>query len=193
MLALLLLASFQSVDTVRYEVSYPNAVHHEAEISVTIEAAGRDTVEFRMSRSSPGRYALHEFAKNVYSVSAVNGAGRRLPIIRDNPSSWRVTGHDGTVKFNYTLFADRAGGTYTGIDATHAHMNIPATFMWVPGSEQSPVRVSFSVPEGSRWRAATQLIPLQQAMAFAAPDLQYFMDSPTELSDQLLELALELV
>ena len=29
-----------------------------------------------MSRTSPGRYALHEFAKNVYAVSAEDGTGR---------------------------------------------------------------------------------------------------------------------
>ena len=59
-----------------YRASFENAAHHEARIT----ASFRDLVEgpfvFRMSRSSPGRYALHEFAKNVYDVSAVDGAGR---------------------------------------------------------------------------------------------------------------------
>ena len=31
-----------------------------------------------MSRASPGRYAVHEFAKNVYDVHASNGQGLEL-------------------------------------------------------------------------------------------------------------------
>ncbi len=186
MLVLALLATFQSADTVRYEAAFPNAPHHEAEITITVPARGLDTVEVRMSRSSPGRYALHEFAKNVYNVRAVDGAGRRLAIIRDTPYGWRVTGHDGTVRVSYTLFADRAGGTYTGIDATHAHMNMPATFAWVPGTEHLPIRVDFDVPSSWGWRAATQLLRTDTAMRFTAPHLQYFFDSPTELSDQMV-------
>jgi predicted metalloprotease with PDZ domain len=35
----------------------------------------------RMSRSSPGRYALHEFAKNVYEVRAYDSGERPLAIM----------------------------------------------------------------------------------------------------------------
>ena len=31
-----------------------------------------------MSRSSPGRYSLHDFAKNVYDVHAFDGDGHEL-------------------------------------------------------------------------------------------------------------------
>ena len=51
---------------VRYEFSAPNAVHHEAEISLSVSGLPAGPVLFRMSRSSPGRYATHEFGKNVY-------------------------------------------------------------------------------------------------------------------------------
>ena len=33
-----------------------------------------------MSRSSPGRYSLHDFAKNVYDVHAFGADGRELAI-----------------------------------------------------------------------------------------------------------------
>jgi predicted metalloprotease with PDZ domain len=165
-----------------YEVSFENAVHHEARISVTYRAVGKEPLELRMARSSPGRYAIHEFAKNVYDVSAVDGAGRTLKIGRTDPYSWSVAGHDGTVKATYTLFADRADGTYSQIDETHAHLNIPATFMWARGFDARPIEVTFRI--GDRpWKAATQLAAGGAPMSFRAPNLQYFMDSPTELSD----------
>ena len=165
---------------VRYEVAFPNAVHHEARITVSFEGVPAGPLELRMSRSSPGRYALHEFAKNVYSVEAVNGAGSPLRITRPDPHQWNVEGHDGTVRVTYTLFGDRVDGTYSAIDATHAHLNMPATFMWARGLGERPVSVRFILPD-TAWRIATQLLPGGDPSTFRAPNFQYFMDSPTEI------------
>ena len=56
---------------VAYDIAFPNAVHNEAEITATFSGVPTDTLEVRMSRTSPGRYALHEFAKNIYDVREV--------------------------------------------------------------------------------------------------------------------------
>lgn len=176
---LLAVAAALPADTVRYEIAFPNREHHEAEVIVTFPAAGHDTLEIRMSRSSPGRYALHEFAKNVYAVSVTDGEGRPLVVDRPDPYRWRVSGHQGTVRFRYTLFADRADGTYSQFDRWHAHMNMPATFAWAAGLEGAPVAIRFFPPPASGWRVATQLVPTADPFRFAAPDLAYFFDSPT--------------
>lgn len=167
---------------VKYEISFPNAVHHEAEVQVTISSAGANPLELRMSRTSPGRYSLHEFAKNLYNVRATDAHGNPLPILRPNPHQWNVHGHDGTVVFRYTVYADHADGTYSGIDPTHAHLNMPATFVWAREHEHRPIEVRFHLPPASGWKAATQLVPTGEPGMFRAPDLYYFMDSPTELS-----------
>jgi len=167
---------------IEYDVSFDNAAHHEARISVTWTDIGDAPLEVRMSRSSPGRYAIHEFAKNVYQVWVVNGNGEQLEFARPNPYQWDIAGHDGTVSITYTLYADRAGGTYSGIDLTHAHLNMPATFMWARGMDDRPINVSFR-PVSDDWKVATQLVPTDDQYLFTAPNLQYFLDSPTELSN----------
>lgn len=172
----------QTAPPVRYELSFDNAVHHEARVTVTYRDVGREPVRFEMSRSSPGRYAIHEFAKNVYSLTAVDGAGRPLEVERTDPYGWTVSGHDGTISVSYTLFGDRADGTYAQIDATHAHLNMPATLLWARGYDDRPVELTFRSPDPS-WRIATQLAPTADPAVFTAPNLQYLMDSPTELSD----------
>lgn len=183
-LAVLALGSASSVSAqIEYEVTFPNLVHHEAEITVTFTMLPAVPLELRMSRSSPGRYALHEFAKNVYSVRATDGDGNPLVVERPNPYQWDVPVHDATVQVTYTLFADRADGTYSQVDLTHAHLNIPATFMWARGLGDRAIRVTFTPPQGSEWKVATQLFPTDDPMTFTAPNLYYFMDSPTELSD----------
>ncbi len=166
-----------------YQVSFPNVVHHEAEISISFTDLPAVPVELRMSRSSPGRYALHEFAKNVYSVRAEDGNGFPLQITRPNPYQWDVPVHDGTVRVTYTLFADRADGTSSQVDETHAHLNVPATFMWARGLGDRQIRVTFQPPDGAEWSVATQLFPTDDPMTYTAPDLYYFMDSPIEVSD----------
>lgn len=170
-------------ETVRYEVSFGNAVHHEAHISVTYSGIPADSqvLELRMSRSSPGRYALHEFAKNVYKVSAVDGNGNPLSITRPSPYQWNIENPGSFVKLEYTLFADRADGTYSQIDLTHAHLNMPATFMWARDFDHWPLEVEFNEFD-ENWQIATQLVPTSRPNTFTAPNLQYFMDSPTELS-----------
>ncbi len=168
---------------VRYEVAFPNAVHHEAEITATFSNVPDGPLELRMSRSSPGRYAIHEFAKNVYAVRVTDDDGVPLPVVRPNPYQWNVPRHGRSVIVSYTLFADRADGTYSQVDETHAHFNMPATFMWARGWGDRPIEVRFRPPAGSAWRVATQLFPTESPTEFTAPSLQYFLDSPTELSD----------
>jgi len=169
-------------DFTRYNVTFDNAVHHEVRISATFTQIETPVLEVQMSRTSPGRYALHEFAKNVYQVSAVNSKGKSLTVTRPNPYQWHVADHDGEVTVSYTLFGDRADGTYSQIDRTHAHLNIPATFMWATAHEKRPIEVKF-VPFNKNWKVATQLKKTPEKYTFTAPNLAYFMDSPTELSD----------
>ena len=173
------LAAAQS-PAVRYRVAFPNALHHEARITATFAAvpAGQ-ALRVRMARSSPGRYALHEFIKNVYDEAAADAAGKALYISRPDPYSWDVTpGRDGTVQFSYTLYGDRSDGTYAGIDLQHAHLNMPATLCYAQGLENRPTEVTFELLPG--WRVATQL-PNRDGTTYTAPNLQYLMDSPTVL------------
>ncbi|MBD1259312.1 M61 family metallopeptidase [Maribacter polysiphoniae] len=177
-----LFGSMLCAQTNHYEISFDNAVHHEAVVQGTFPELKNDTVAFRMSRSSPGRYALHEFAKNVYDFKATDSKGKGLQVLRPDPYQWQVVGHDGTITIHYTLFANRGGGTYSQVDETHAHLNIPATFMYVPSLKDRKIEVDFKVRKDLNWKVATQL-PLVSGTTYSAPNLYYFMDSPTELSD----------
>jgi predicted metalloprotease with PDZ domain len=194
LLAATLCASLLHAQTIEYEISFENAVHHEAQVTLKLTGLSSTMVELRMSRSSPGRYALTEFAKNVYNVRVTDGKKRTLSFTRPNPHQWDVAGHDGTVIVSYTLYGDTPDGTYFGVDATHARVNMPATFMWARGLDDKPISVSFKLPrqteggqaKNSNWKVATQLFPTANPETFTAPHLQYFMDSPTEVSNYSL-------
>ncbi len=163
-----------------YRVSAPQPEHHWLQVEATFTGV-HSPLELRMSRSSPGRYALHEFAKNVYDVRAFDGDGRALALARPDPYGWTVEAAGGTVRVVYKVFGAHLDGTYLSVDPTHVHLNMPAAFMWARGMADRPIRVSFEPPRGSNWKVATQLFPGGDAWTFAAPNLEYFMDSPTEL------------
>ncbi len=167
---------------VTYRLSFPEPEHRWMEVEVTFPDLPPEPLQVRMSRSSPGRYALHEFSKNVFDVRVTNGAGAALTPSRPNLHQWDVAGHDGTVRVRYKIFGDRVDGTYLAVDSTHAHMNMPATLMWARGLERRRVTVRLEQPPGATWRAATQLFPGEDAQTFNAPNLQYLLDSPTEFS-----------
>ena len=168
---------------VRYRLSFPEREHRLMQVEATFPDVPAGPLEARMSRSSPGRYALHDFAKNVFDVKATDENGRPLVITRPNPFQWTVSGHQGVVRLSYKVFGDRTDGTYLGIDSTHAHINMPAAIMWARGFETRAASVRFETPPGVSWRVATQLLPGQDSLTFTAPSLQYLMDSPAEFGN----------
>ncbi|MBD2754236.1 M61 family metallopeptidase [Spirosoma validum] len=167
--------------TIRYEMSFPNAIHHEAQISLTVSQLPNQAAVFRMSRSSPGRYATHEFGKNVYDVKAYDGQNKPLLLNRTDGDVYTVPAHKGTIKLSYTLFGNYPDGTYMGIDPQSIHLNMPATFMWIKGFDQRPIEVRFNLPSENMGVVATQLVPTADRFTYTAPGLQYFMDSPTKI------------
>lgn len=167
---------------ISYTVSFPNAIHHEAEISMLIPNVPAGALNVRMSRSSPGRYATHEFGKNVYNLKAFDGSGKPLPLKQPAGDVYEIPNHGSSVKITYTLFGNWIDGTYAGFDETHAHMNIPATFAFPVGMDNRPRLVKFNYTGKQNWKVATQLMPRADGTYFA-PNLQYFMDSPTEIAN----------
>jgi predicted metalloprotease with PDZ domain len=182
LLALAAAAAPVAQAVVTYRLSFPEREHRLMDVEATFPDVPDGVLQLRMSRTSPGRYALHEFAKNVFDVRITAPDGKPLMVTRPNPHQWDVSGHSGEVRVQYRVFGDRVDGTYLAVDTTHAHINMPAALMWARGLERRPVRVRFEQPAGTSWRVATQLIPAGDAYTYSAPNLQYLMDSPTEFS-----------
>jgi predicted metalloprotease with PDZ domain len=181
-IALLASATSAMAQVIEYTVSVPAPEQRWLQVDVRFPARPGTALELRMARSSPGRYATHEFGKNVYRFEARTASGGALPVETLAPAHWRVTPGGDAVHVRYRLFADHVDGTYSSVDGTHAHLNAPATFMWAPALAETPIRVRFTQPPNRTWRVSTQLFPTDDALAFTAPNLQYFMDSPVEFS-----------
>ena len=186
-LTILFVTGISFAQKIRYEMSCPNAAHHEAEISLIASNISLNPAIFKMSRSSPGRYATHEFGKNVYNVKAFDSKGNSLTINRIDGDIYQVHKHNGYVKISYTLYANYPDGTYSGIDVTNWHLNMPSAFMWMKGMDKAPIEIQFKIPKEKNWKIATQLKPTTDPTTFTSPNLQYFMDSPTKIGDLIFK------
>jgi predicted metalloprotease with PDZ domain len=166
---------------ISYLVSFPNLAHHEAQIELIVSDVINRTAVFRMSRSSPGRYATHEFGKNIYDIRAFDQNGKPLTITRTDGDIYEVTHHNGYIRIQYTLYGNYADGTYVGLDPDGVHLNMPGAFLWMKGLDNSPITIHFNVPAEWHWTVATQLMPTSDTLTFLARNFQYFMDCPTKI------------
>jgi predicted metalloprotease with PDZ domain len=183
---LVLAASAGAQAPVAYRLSFPDYVRHWMDVEIVFADVAADPVEIHMPRTSPGRYARHEFVKNVFDVQIRDGANRPLTAEQPALHVWRVRGHAGTVRVRYRVFGDRVDGTYFRVDATQAHINIPATLMWAKTLEDRPATITLVPPPDVAWTAATQLYATADPLVFTAPNLAYLMDSPVQLTTQTM-------
>ena len=187
-LSLILLQSVHAQDTISYIIRFPNAVHHEADITLKLDNLKASEVTAIMSKASPGRYAVHNFAKNIYSLNAKGESEASYEIKRVAPEEWKIANINTSVRINYTLFANHADGTYSGIDEDFANLNMPASLLWIKHMEHLPVKVIFELPDTTTWKIATQLHLLDSTKhVYFAPDLHYLMDSPCILGNFTLK------
>jgi predicted metalloprotease with PDZ domain len=195
-----------ATEPIRYRFSFPEPSQRWMQVDATFPALGVAPLQFRISRSSPGRYAIHDFAKNVYDLHTYDADGRELRLERADDAGWNVPAHGDSVTLKYKVYGDRVDGTYLAIDASHAHINMPAAIVWARGLDDRPVALTFNAPAGLQWQVATQLHgdaspsllsplsllpgagrPAPSPNEFTAPNLQYLIDSPVEFGPLMVE------
>src|SRR5262245_39871633 len=96
-----------SAEPIRYRFSFPDVAHRWMQVEASFPDLDSAALDVRMSRSSPGRYSIHDFAKNVYDVHAFGRDGRELPTSRPDASGWTIAGHGGAVTVKYKIYGDR--------------------------------------------------------------------------------------
>ena len=164
--------------TITYTLDLANVQQHELRITVDFPAVGPGIFLVKMPQSSPGRYAQHNFAKNVYDLRAFGADGAAVDVYQEGIAEWAVAGHGGAVTLEYTLFANGGDGTYSGIDDRKLHLNMPASFLYGDVLNDRPVMLKIKDGQRTDWTVATQLVEVG-TRAYAAPNYYYFFDSPT--------------
>src|SRR5215831_14325195 len=133
---------------IAYRLIVEQPAHHLLQVQMAIGGLSATPLELHMSRASPGRYAVHEFSKNLLNLRVEDaGTGRALSFTHPNPQVWIVPQHPAAVRVSYSLFGDRTDGTYLSVDTAHVHFNPPSVFMWARGLDARPITVRFEPPQ----------------------------------------------
>jgi len=131
----------------RYAVRLDAPGRHLAEIELRFPVDA-PTVELALPAWCPGSYLIRDYARFVRDLEVLGDDGVRRPAAKSDKSTWVVDvqgarelrvrylvyGHDLTVRTNH-------------IDADHAFLHGPATFVYPTHLRAAPVEVELSIPE----------------------------------------------
>src|SRR6187200_3466605 len=74
--------------SISYRLAFPQREHRLLDVAVTFTDVPDGPFRLHMSRSSPGRYALHQFAKNLFDLRVTDGEGAPLAVTHPKPEEW---------------------------------------------------------------------------------------------------------
>jgi predicted metalloprotease with PDZ domain len=138
---------------IRYEVSLAHPEHHLFRVTMLIpDVSGEVTVQMPAWNAL---YQIRDFSSHLEDVEAFVGA-EKVPILRVDKLTWRITA-TGTVRVQYASYWDEPGPFSTQLNAEHAFINPAMILMYVVGSQQEKVALSFGdFPHA--WRAEGALL-----------------------------------
>jgi predicted metalloprotease with PDZ domain len=174
---------------IAYKISMTDPASHVFRVEVDVEGLTEGGhVDFQMPRWSPGRYAVFDFAKNVYGARATGPChpdercgSKGYPVERIDTQTWRVPVPRLTkVKFSYNVFADDLSGTFSQLDARHANFNGASVFVYVAGHKQDPVTLKVGAPAG--WKVFNGHSKGTEQTEFSFPNYDVLIDTPTEVA-----------
>jgi predicted metalloprotease with PDZ domain len=141
----------------RYVVELLRPEDHLAAVTVTVPVpAGSEAVELAMPAWCPGSYLIRDYARFVRDLTASDPGGAPRKATKLDKSTWRIEaagarevvvryqvyGHDLTVRTNH-------------VDATHAFLHGPATYLYAEAHRKAPVEIELVLPLGRGWQVTS--------------------------------------
>jgi predicted metalloprotease with PDZ domain len=176
------------MSTLRYTVRLDAPVRHTADIELVFAPESGDTVDITLPAWCPGSYLIRDYARFVRDLEANGEDGRPRKVTKVDKQTWRIElagakeltvryglyGHDLTVRTNH-------------IDADHAFLHGPATYVYPVTMRDAKVDVTFHFPDAWTLTTAAQPIGEVSAPAIArrrGTGSRIACDSIDELFDQ---------
>src|SRR5690606_38962306 len=144
---------------ITFEVSFKEPQAHYAEVKMTLSGIRRDYVDVKMPVWAPGSYLVREFSKHVEGFEALSPSGERMESRKINKNTWRIkSAKADAIVVHYRIYGFEVSVRTNFIDADHAFLSPPGTFMYVDGMLTHPAEVTI-VPHASWSQVSTGLEP----------------------------------
>ncbi len=177
-------ANGQSVDTIRYHLSWPQPHTHYFHVQIELSRLGSGDLEVRMPAWRPGRYIIQNYARYIIGFEAYSKSGEFLPFRKTDKNTWKIeAGDEQDVVVRYQAYANVLDAGESYLDEHEAYVNPISVLMYVPGEEFTPSIISFSNPQ--EWKVATALDYDESKQGYPASDYHELVDSPFIISPDL--------
>ncbi|HKY20185.1 MAG TPA: PDZ domain-containing protein [Vicinamibacterales bacterium] len=169
----------QTLEPIRYTVSFPALHTHYVEVEAAIPTGGRAQIDLMMAVWTPGSYLVREYARHVEAVTATDPAHVPLRVEKTRKNRWRVTTNGSrTFWLRYRVYAHEMSVRTNWVDEEFALLNGAPTFITLlesPSRRAHEVRVQ--LPRG--WsKSLSGMSSGVGENTYVAPDYDTLVDSP---------------
>ena len=170
-------------EPIRYHLDLAERLHHLVRVSLVVPAELADHARLMLPVWTPGSYVVRDYARHVQTITAADGDGRPVPLIREGTNAWRLPpGCAHAVTVTYELYANDLTVRTNHVDDHHALLIPAATFLFVDGAEDRPHEVHLP-PVPAHHRVHSLLPPAGAPDTYRAESRDHLIDSAFEVGD----------
>jgi len=165
----------------RYAIRLDQPGRHlvEVELRFPVDTA---TVELMLPAWSPGSYLIRDYARFVRDLAVSGDDGAPRAATKRDKATWSIaTGGARELCVRYAVYGNDLTVRTNHIDADHAFLHGPATFVVPTHLRTAPIELALAIPEG--WTPITAM-----AWGDVAPPYQLTAANIDELYDHPLHL-----
>jgi predicted metalloprotease with PDZ domain len=169
----------QSIEPIRYTVSFPAPHTHYLEVEASYPTEGRSSIDLMMAVWTPGSYLIREYARHVEGVTAASPSRAPLSVEKTRKNRWRVTTNGARiVSLRYRVYAHEMSVRTNWVDGELAMINGAPTFITLletPSRRAHEVRIVLP----RTWTGSFSGMTKGAAEnTYVAPDYDTLVDSP---------------
>ncbi|HUJ57222.1 MAG TPA: PDZ domain-containing protein [Kofleriaceae bacterium] len=140
------------MSSLRYAVRIAEPARHTVDIELRFAPPG-DVVDVMLPAWCPGSYLIRDYARFVRDLAAFDGE-RALAVRKVDKQTWRIDAAGAReVTVRYAVYGHELTVRTNHIDADHAFLHGPATFVYPVAMRAAPVEVALAYPDG--WTCTT--------------------------------------
>ena len=168
----------QTLEPVRYTLSFPAPLTHYVEVEATYPTDGQSSIDLMMPVWTPGSYLVREYSRNVEALTATGSNQAPLLVEKTRKNRWRVqTNGARTVGVHYRVYAHEMSVRTNWVDDEYALLNGAPTFITLLTTLNRPHEVRLVLP--AAWSRSVSAMPVAGSPnSFRAADYDTLVDSP---------------
>ncbi len=169
----------QTLEPIRYTVSFPAPHTHYLEVEASYPTEGRPFIDLMMAVWTPGSYLIREYERHVEALTAADPGHAPLTVEKTRKNRWRVaTNGAATVWVRYRVYAHEMTVRTNWVDDEFAMINGAPTFITLLESPSRRVHdVRLILPR--TWaRSLSAMTPGLGENTYIAADYDTLVDSP---------------